>query len=168
MSGCSTFADQRFPQETVLQPSEIYKFTNVNGSVSVEYVGRTERVLLVNGVSYSINAQARKERFRNILGIYQSGRGFLGKINDVAYVEAEKHFETLEEARKHLIEGSALFYWSCGDKGIVGGYFVDQKGQINVSIFRYLVDGHPARSLCEGLDEELEKWHSEGTEKEMN
>jgi hypothetical protein len=160
MSGCSSFAGQSYPQETVLQPSEVYKFSNVNGNVSVKYAGKKSRVLLVNGESYSINAQARKERFRNILGIYQSGRGFLGRINDVAYVEAEKHFKTLEEARKHLIEGSALFGWSCGDKGIVGGYFVDQKGQINVSIFRYLVDGQPAQALCEGLDKELEEWRA--------
>lgn len=150
------FSNNAFPflvREAVISKGEAITFENKNAKVMVVYVNSITRDVIIDGATHRINASRRVRRFDGLLGIFKSSRGFLGRPRPLSYVEGERHFESRNEAISKLYEGSTLFDWQCLENGVIGGFFLNKEGQIDVRVFRYIINGEPANDLCSSLDE---------------
>lgn len=139
------------PSEIVLRPGMQIQFENRNGSGSIEYKNSYQRMLTIGGKKLTITMIARNKRFRGQLGLYNpASRSTLSleKSPRIVAVESEMHFATEEQAQNFLIEGATVQDWVYNDSGYVIGFFnTSSRNQVNVTLYRYFIDGKPARFM---------------------
>lgn len=149
LRGASRAAD--VPVEAVLKPGMEIKFRNESGRGSVSYVSPLQRKFTLMGHVEVMRMIARKERFLGQLGLYNPGaRGIYSSDRSprVVAIEAEMHFKSLGEALAFMIEGSAIMKWVYNEDGYVVGFSSSpQRNQVNVTVYRYFINGVPARSM---------------------
>lgn len=147
------------PIETVLGVGESLLFKNANGNGTVSYLSLFERKYeLNNGIKRKISMIAQTNRFLGKRGLYEPASRFFyefWKPNPRMVVsEARIYFDTLETAQKYMHQGSAINDWVYSDEGYVLGYFeIPLRNQVNITLYRYYIDGKPAIKMP-GYDNE--------------
>ena len=147
------------PKETVLESEESLFFVNANGSGAVIYLSPVVRKYeLNNGIKRKIHMIVRKNRFLGKRGLYEPASflffEFWKPSPRMVVSEARLYFDTLEAAQKFMDQGSAVDDWVHNDEGYVLGYFeTPHRNQVNVTLYRYYIDGKPALKMP-GYDNE--------------
>ncbi len=141
-------------EENVISSGESIIIKNKNGEISYSYSGETKRRIIVDGNSNEIEMIARSKRFRGKLGLYNPGERWLSSGADdarIVVVEGEMHFDTMKDALAYLKQGSEIMDWQSNDQGYVGGFLKSpERNQINITIYRYYLDGKPITTLPRG------------------
>lgn len=137
-------------QGEVLKPGMVVNISNPSGDVAVGFISETKRMIRTPAVSKVINVIPREEEFRGKKGVYNPGQQFgMGDLPmRIVYIESELYFDSKSEANSFAVEGSNLFKWVGNDQAYVGGWFISPgRNQINVTVYRYFVNGIPYRPL---------------------
>ena len=156
---------QKEPKEVVLKPGQSIQFENENGSGFIRYISKNKRRYeitksqygIARGLQKTIKMIIRKNRFWGKRGLY-GPTTFLGfEISfgqRLVVSEAEKYFNSLEAALNYLKVGENPSRWVHNDEGYVLGYFeTPHRNQVNVTLYRYYIDGKPALKMP-GYDNE--------------
>ena len=152
--GCSAGTNQQTiqPREVVLKPGQRVEFRNRFGSGTISYVAPLQRAYTFeDGSSQTVTMIAREERFLGKLGIYEPAERWwyqVGRGPRLVVSEAEMHFHSLAEAKKYLVKGSAVLDWVYNQDGYVVGFSrTPERDQINVTLYRYFINGSPAHKM---------------------
>lgn len=148
---------------SVLRPGQELSFRNLNGSVIVQWKDDFVRTYVVNGVAYTTRLEGRPEAFEGKSGIY-CGALFASKADDRAHParrlvveESRIDFESTASMEAYLEESRTYYAWVANRSGYVAGYCENpERNQINVSLYRFYLNGKPAlqiseRSLSKGM-----------------
>lgn len=153
LASCQAKEEQpNIPQEVVLSDGQWVEFKNANGGGQIRYESPLRRTFRFDdGTSVTLKMVARKRRFLGKLGLYNPGNRWFfefWKGKRIVAEEAEVHFESLDEARKYLVQGSAVEKWVYNDQGYVVGYFESShRNQVNITLYRFYVKGEPLLNL---------------------
>jgi hypothetical protein len=139
---------------SVLRPGQELSFRNRNGSVIVRWKDDFVRTYVVNGVSYTTRLEGRQEEFEGRNGIY-GGALFHTKADDrkhpprrLVVEESRIDFDSTSSMDAFLCESRDYEAWVANSDGYVAGYRENpQRNQIRVSLYRFYLDGKPARKI---------------------
>lgn len=160
LASCSSSHDTATPtatpQRTVLAPGQTVFFRNSSGAGKIESTGALRRRVSIDGHEpQEFEVYARTEEFLGRWGCQNGAfRWYFGDFRlggaspRIVYDESELHFKTHAEARRKLAEHNQLLDWVGGENGLVVGFaVVPQRDQVNVDVYRYVIDGRPASGL---------------------
>jgi hypothetical protein len=158
MLGCVSQSSSNV-KEAVLNPGESIRFKNQNGGGTITYVSPLKRKFVFDdGTEGTVRMIARKNRFLGKLGIYNPGQRWFyegWKGARLVVLEAEMHFENLEEAQEYMFQGSKVMDWVHNSDGYVLGFAKSpQRNQINITLYRYMVNNQPLKNIPD-YDNEL-------------
>lgn len=158
LSSVACSGENKMPEETVLTSGQVVRFHNNVGQGLIEYVSPLKRhYTFTNGPDRVMKLIARKERFQGKLGLYHAGNRWFFEVwkpsDRIVAEEAKLDFDSLADALNFLKQGSSVSQWVWNDNGYVVGYWVSpQRRQVNVSLYRFYLDGEPLTTLptCDG------------------
>jgi hypothetical protein len=138
------------PRETVLRAGETIEATNNNGTVRISYVSPVRRKYEWDGRARTITLLARDEPFQGRLGLYEpaSSWGLNPFETRLVVQESIRHFRSMEEVEKALVESSRIMDWVYTSDGLVVGFGRSPaRKQINIDVWQVLVRGEKPRAL---------------------
>jgi len=155
ITSCSNMVNSpdsnRLAKDAVLGPGEWVEFKNPNGSGTATYVSEFARQYDVFEESHKVKLVQRPEKFRHQAGLYNPGSSYsIGAPRQVRFVvqESTAHFEKPEEVEIFLREGSRNNKWVSNGDGYVLGYSNSpSRGQVNLNLFRFYLNGKLLRSI---------------------
>jgi hypothetical protein len=134
------------PREVVLQPGMTVMAENKNGIVKISYVSVLKRKFTWNGKSQVVRMIPRSERWQGMLGLYNpASTWFMSCRKRLVVQEAQLLFNTQEEIKAFLKEGSSYMDWVYTRDGLVVGFGeTPARNQVNIDLWQiYLTDRKP-------------------------
>jgi hypothetical protein len=138
-------------KEAVLSPGQTVEATNRFGTVRISYVSPIKRKYEWDGKSRIVKMIARDEPFQGKLGLYEPADSwvFFSTKTRLVVEEAVRHFDTEEQIKTALIEGSAVMDWVYTSDGLVVGFGrTPTRRQINIDLFQFLLRGQKPSGLA--------------------
>lgn len=144
---------------TVMRQGDVIEFSNPNGSGTVSFSAPFLRVYVIDGKSYTVRLEQRPKEFRGQKGIYSPGvRASKSSVDSKRFVVEEStiNFDSKQDMLDFLDQGGDYFKWVSNNQGYALGFLRSQdRNQINVSLFRFYLQGKVIREIPQKFNGQL-------------